>query len=205
MLRSDSLDAVTGISGQLLLLVRHSRPTISDDTSYRDWPLSDEGRGLALRAAEYVVGFKPSLICSSDECKAMETASIIARHCGVDVEVVPDLREHDRTGVPWRDAATRQRELEALFANPNRVVFGSESGAQALHRLTAVIDRLTMRAPGPWVMVTHGTVMALFLAKLTCRAALDIWSQLGLPTVVTVDLGNRRILDFVTDFPADCP
>lgn len=205
MQRSDAPDAATGTSGQPLLLVRHSSPCISDGMGYRDWPLSDEGRRLAFRAAEYVAGFKPRLICSSDERKASDTAKIIARHCGMDVEVEPDLREHDRTGVPWRDAATRRQELQAFFANPNDVVFGRESGSQALRRLTAAIDCVTTRMSGPWVLVTHGTVMALYLAKLTGRAALEIWSQLGLPAVAAVDCRNRRLVELVTDFPDGRP
>jgi len=205
MQRSDSPDAATGNSGQPLLLVRHSSPCIANGMSYRDWPLSDEGRGLAVHAAEYVAGFKPRLICSSDERKASDTAKIIARHCGLDVKVVPDLREHDRTGVPWRDAATRQQELQALFANPDAVVFGRESASQALGRLTTAIHRVTTRKSGPWVLVTHGTVMALYLAKLTGRAALEIWSQLGLPAVATVDCRSRRLVELVTEFPAGRP
>ena len=200
MQQSDPPEPATGSNGQPLLLVRHSIPCIADGMSYRDWPLSDEGRRLAARAAEYVAGFKPRLICSSDERKALDTAKIIARHCGLDVKVVPDLREHDRTGVSWRDVATRQQELQALFANPNAVVFGRESGAQALQRLTAAIDCLTMRTSGPWVVVTHGTVMALYLAELTGRAALEVWSRLGLPAAAAVDCRNRRLVELVIDF-----
>lgn len=205
MQRSDAPYAATGTRGQPLLLVRHSSPCISNDMSYRDWPLSDQGKRLAYRAAEYVAGFKPRLICSSDERKASDTARIIGRHCNLDVRVVPDLREHDRTGVPWCDAATRRQELQAFFANPNDVVFGRESGSQALHRLTSAIDRVTTRASGPWVLVTHGTVMALFLAKLTGCAALEIWSQLGLPAVAAVDCRNSRLVELVTDFPDGSP
>ncbi|MYD92100.1 MAG: histidine phosphatase family protein [Chloroflexi bacterium] len=201
MQQSDPPDPATGTSGQPLLLVRHSRPCISNGMSYRDWPLSDEGRRLAVRAAEYVAGFNPRLICSSDERKASDTAKIIARHCSLDVNVVPDLREHDRTGVKWRDAATRRQELQALFANPDDVVFGRESGSQALQRLKSAIDRVTKRTSGPWVLVTHGTVMALYLARLTDRAALEIWSQLGLPAVAAVDCRNRRLVELVAEFP----
>lgn len=187
--------------GQQLLLIRHSKPCISDDLSYRDWPLSHEGRKLAVRAAEFVAEFKVSRIYSSDERKALETAKTIGQRLGVDVEVEPDLREHDRTGVPWRDSATRQRELKALFANPSDVVFGGESGSQALRRLTAAIDRVTVRTPGPWVLVTHGTIMALYLAKLTGRAPMEIWSCLRMPTVASVDCRDHRLVNLVTDFP----
>ena len=196
---SESLRPRAEPRGQLLL-VRHSSPCISDDMSYRDWPLSDEGRKLAVRAAEVIAEVSPGQIFSSDERKALETAKIIGRHCGVDVEVEPDLREHDRTGVTWRDSATRQRELEALFANPSHVVFGRESGSQALRRLTAAIERLTLRTPGPWVLVTHGTVMALYLAALTGRAPREIWSCFGMPTVAWVDWRNQRLVNLVTDF-----
>lgn len=205
MRRSDSLSTATGTSGQPLLLVRHSSPCVSDGLSYRDWRLSDEGKESADRAAGFIAELRPSLICSSDERKAFETAMIIGQRCGVDVEIEADLGEHDRTGVPWRDAATRQQEFQALFANPNAVVFGRESASQALQRLSAAIDRVTTRTLGPWVLVTHGTVMALYLAKLTGRAALEVWSQLGLPTVATVDLDHRRLVELVTDFPAAGP
>ncbi len=188
-----------------LLLVRHSSPRISDDMSYRDWPLSNEGKKLAVRAAEFIAEVSPGQIFSSDERKALDTAKIIGRHCGVDVEVEPDLREHDRTGVTWRDSATRQRELEALFANPSHVVFGRESGSQALRRLTAAIERLTLRTPGPWVLVTHGTVMALYLAELTGHAPMEIWSCFGMPTVAWVDWRNHRLVNLVTDFQVSHP
>ncbi|MYA60270.1 MAG: histidine phosphatase family protein [Chloroflexi bacterium] len=205
MAQAEALDITPESGAQLVLLVRHSRPCISNQMSYKDWPLSDEGKRLALQAAEHVAELKPGLIGSSNERKAMETAETIARHCGMNVEVEPDLREHDRTGVPWRGSATRQQELQALFANPNTVVFGRESASQALGRLTTAIDRVTTRTPAPWVLVTHGTVMALYLAKLTGRAAIEVWSQLGLPTVATVDLGNRRLVELVTEFPAARP
>ena len=203
MQRSDSLNARSEIRGQQLLLVRHSAPSILDDMSYRDWPLSDKGNRLTIRAARYVAGFKPRLICSSDERKAIETARIIAQHCGVDVEIEPGLREHDRTGVRWCDAATRQRELKALFASPNDVVFGRESAEQALQRLTSAIDQVLAQASGTSVLVTHGTVMALYLSRLTGRAALAIWSQLGLPSVAVVDRCTHRLVDLVTDFGPD--
>ena len=199
MRRSESLNPRAETRAQLLL-VRHSSPCISDDMSYRDWSLSDEGKKLAVGAAEFIAEISPGQIFSSDERKALETAMIIGRHCGVDVEVEPDLREHDRTGVTWRDSATRQRELEALFANPSHVVFGRESGSQALRRLTTAIDRLTLQPPGPWVLVTHGTVMALYLAELTGRAPMELWSCLRMPTVASVDWRNHRLVDLVTDF-----
>ena len=199
MRRSESLNPRAEPRAQLLL-VRHSSPSITDGMSYRDWPLSNEGKKLAVRAAEGIAEVSPGQIFASDERKALETAKIIGRHCGVAVEVEPDLREHDRTGVTWRDSATRQRELEALFANPSHVVFGRESGSQALRRLTAAIDRVTVRTPGPWVLVTHGTIMALYLAELTGRAPMEIWSCLRMPTVASVDWRNHRLVDLVTDF-----
>ena len=203
MARADALKTVSKPAGKPLLLVRHSGPRISEDTSYQDWPLSDEGKRLAVRVAEYVAGFQPTLICSSDERKAVQTAQIISAHTGIRVELEPDLREHDRTGVPWRGSATRQRELETLFANPTDVVFGRESGEQARQRLTAAIDRVLARASGPSLLVTHGTVMALYLSRLTGRAALAIWSQLGLPSVAVVDRCTHRLVHLVTDFGPD--
>lgn len=200
MERADAVNRSVQSSGQTLLLVRHAAPSISDDLSYWEWPLSEEGRRSSVRAAKYIDGFQPKLICSSDERKARETAEIIADHTGIPIEIDPDLREHDRTGVPWRDASTRQRELEKLFAEPAKIVFGRESAQQARQRFTRAIGRAFARTPGPLVVVTHGTVMALFLSALTGRAAIEIWSKLGLSAVAAVDLRDCQLFSLVSDF-----
>ena len=70
-----------------LLLVRHSVPLVSDDVDSRQWPLSEEGERLAVRAAEYVAGFNPARLVASDERKAVQTAGIIAKRVGVGVEI----------------------------------------------------------------------------------------------------------------------
>ena len=150
-----------------LLLVRHSAPQISDDADYRQWPLSDEGERFAARAADYVADFKPGRLVASDERKAVQTARIIAKRVGVSVELEPGLKEHDRIGVRWRGSAQRTHELRDFFANPTERVFGNETAVEALERFDAALRRCLAERTGPVAIVTHGSVMSLYLARLT--------------------------------------
>ena len=186
-----------------LLLVRHSVPLVSDDVDYRPWPLSDEGKLLTARAADYLAGFKPVRLVASDERKAVQTARIIAKRVGVRVELEPGLREHDRIGVPWQRSEQRTRELQDFFANPTERVFGNETAVGTLDRFDAALRQSREELTGPVVIVTHGTVMSLYLARLTGQDAMDIWSKLGIPSVAVVNEAVPSLVSLVGDFDSE--
>ena len=187
----------------LLILVRHSIPAVSAEVHYRSWPLTTEGERLAARAANFVASYQPELIVTSDELKALQTAEIIASRVAVALEVDSGLGEHDRSGVPWRGDEARRRELRDLFANPTRRVFGNESANEALQRFDSALGRSLSRGLGTVAVVTHGTMMTLYLARLTGRDAGEIWSQLGFPAVAVVDPHTRRICQLTSSFTPD--
>src|SRR5262249_6005844 len=154
-----------------LLLVRHSTPEIALGVPARDWRLSAEGRARAHLLAERLTAYSPALLASSDEPKAIETASILGQRLGLSSEIVPDLREHERPNAPLLDAAAFQAAIARFFAHPEAIVFGAESAAQALARFSHAVSGLIARAPaGDTLLVTHGTVLALFVAAVTAKS-----------------------------------
>jgi broad specificity phosphatase PhoE len=165
-----------------LLLVRHSLPELDPSVPAEEWRLSAEGRRRCSALAERLAGYEPSVLIASTEPKARETAELVAPVLGLGVELSDGLRETARRTVGWLDREELDGGIKGLFERPDEVVFGEESGAAALARFQAAVERL----PDDAVVVTHGTVLSLYAAARTGRDAYELWRALELPDVVEV-------------------
>ena len=87
--------------------------------------------------------------------------------------------------------------MRDLFANPDAVVFGKESASGALARFTRAVDQIVSEETGDVVIVSHGTVMSLFVASRSHVDASELWAVLGLPSYVSLELPNHRIVEVV--------
>lgn len=183
-----------------LILVKHAMPQVDVDTPGHLWHLRPEGVAAAgTLALRLLARYSPSTVVASLEPKATQTGSVIAERLRLPFATAEGLHEHDRraTGFLARDDfAARMRDL---FAQPDQVVFGSESASAALTRFAAAIDQVIAKdtSGGDIVIVSHGTVMSLFVGK---RAAVDptnLWSTLGLPSYVSLELPNYRIVEII--------
>jgi broad specificity phosphatase PhoE len=119
---------------------------------------------------------------SSPEAKARETAELIASPLGLEVQLVDGLRETARRTVGWLEPDELERGIQALFDRPDEVVHGEESATAALARFEAAVAGLPERA----VVVSHGTVISLYVAAKTGRDPFELWRSLELPDVVDV-------------------
>jgi broad specificity phosphatase PhoE len=163
-----------------LLLVRHSVPAADPSVPSEEWSLSEEGRALCEALAGQVGAYEPQRLFSSPEPKALETAELIAPALGLDVEVDEDLRETARRTVGWLEQEALHEGIRQLFARPDEVVFGEESGRAALARFSRVVERVEE----PAAFVTHGVVMSLYAAGSDPDGGFAFWKTLGLPDVV---------------------
>jgi len=182
-------DARIQPSGRRRLFVRHSVPRQIPGVPARDWRLSDDGRRraemLARHVATWVSG--PALLATSDEPKARETAGVLGAALGLIPRVVPDLREHDRTGVAYLQGEDFAAAVARFFAHPEERVFGAESAAESLARFSSAVSGLTAAAPpGDILIVTHGTVLSLFVAATTGADAAAFWRSLPLPALAVL-------------------
>ena len=165
-----------------MLLVRHSVPEIDPSVPAAEWRLSPEGRARCAALAERVAAHGPESVVSSPEPKARETADLLAERLGLEVREVADLREQERRTVGWLERDELEAGIRRLFAEPDRVVYGEERAAEALARFARAIDGL---GPGA-VVVTHGTVISLYVEERTGRDGFEVWSGLELPDLVVV-------------------
>jgi broad specificity phosphatase PhoE len=170
-------------------------PEIDEARPANTWTLSSEGKLRAHRLAEQLEKYAPQVIVSSSEPKAKETAEILASRLQLDVQTVPDLHEHDRSNVSFLPHDTFQIYVRDFFQNPDELVFGSETANQAYVRFyRAVHAILNEHLNKTVVIVTHGTVISLFVSRLTGSSDLELWTTLGLPSFVAIDLQSSNLI-----------
>lgn len=178
-----------------LILVKHSASEIKEDRPANTWKLSDEGQLLAHRLAEQLESFAPEVILSSNEPKAKETADIVASRLQLNVKIVPDLHEHDRSNVPYLSRDAFQASIRDFFEKPDELVFGSETANQACARFYRTVHSvLNEHVNETIVIVTHGTVISLFVSRLTGSSDLELWNKLGLPSFAAIDLHSHTLI-----------
>jgi broad specificity phosphatase PhoE len=165
-----------------VLLVRHSVPDVDPELASEEWRLSDEGRRRCGPLAERLRAYGPTAIFSSTEPKMRETAELVGAELGLEVRKSLALRETARRTVPWLEADEFQRAVRRLFEEPDEVVFGEESAADALARFSAALEELDERT----IVVSGGTVISLYAAARMGEDAYELWSRLELPDLVVV-------------------
>jgi broad specificity phosphatase PhoE len=183
-----------------LILVKHSLPRLDPARPAPEWHLGFVGGRRAFQLAERVREMEPDRVVTSREPKAAETAEILARRLRLPCRPADGLHEQDRGSPGMLDRDEYRRRVEALFTAPESQAFGPESAAQALIRFSSAVDGLLDREPaGNLIVVTHGTVLALFAGA---RAGVDpwsLWQRLTLPSAVVLSLPGFRLEQVIAD------
>lgn len=184
-----------------LILVRHAAPMKQPEVPAREWSLSPAGHADAARLAQLLAAYAPAAITaiiSSDELKARQTAQPLADRLGLPVAILAGLHEHERRAVGYLGDAAFQATMARLFAEPDTLVFGEETANQALARFSqAVGDALALyaNASGDLAIVTHGTVLSLFVAAHSDHDPMTFWYHLHLPAWVVFTLPDFTLLE----------
>jgi broad specificity phosphatase PhoE len=171
-----------------LILVRHSQVAPDPAVPPKQWRLSQAGRDLCLPLAEALRRHTPEILVSSDEAKAIETASLLGDQLGLSVHIASGLDEHRRPYVA-KDFLDLMRHF---FEAPGERVFGEESAAEARDRFTAAVDAaVRAHADSTLAIVTHGTVLALYAAPLFGFEPYVLWTRMSHPSFVVLGPGAR--------------
>ncbi len=148
---------------------------------------------LACRRADFARGVD-TLYKHRDtsiEPKALETAALVAIRTGLALEPRQNLHENDRTGLGFQGSDDLGRRLREFFTRPTQLIMGNETASGALQRFAeAVADILSERRGQNSAIVTHGTVLSLFVAHHNAIAPFGLWASLGLPSYVVLDAAS---------------
>jgi len=159
-----------------LLLARHGLTVANQQHRYigvSDPPLSDEGLAQAEALAVRLAWEGLTALYSSPLRRALQTAEVIARACGLKAQVEPDLREMDFgcwEGLTRAEIVERYPEqMRAWKMDPTAepAPHGGESLAQMARRAKAAYDRILARhGDGETVLiVAHGGVLQALLCQ----------------------------------------
>ena len=177
------------------MLVRHAQVRLDPEVPPQEWELTDEGRAAAERLARLEVFAGIETVVTSPERKARGTAEPIAAAAGVELRVEPDLREAERDAPAVDDRAAFVARVNVWLGGGD--VPGWEERDVASARIVDCISRILDEVSGDLVVVSHGTVLSLYLAWVRRheRVDLDEWEAIPLPAVAVVDPAARRIVE----------
>jgi broad specificity phosphatase PhoE len=185
-----------------LVLVKHAPPEVIAEVISHRWVLSQEGRKRCGWLAEKLRELRVARLYASLEPKALETAALVAIPLGLNVRPRADLHENDRTGLGFGPAAELRRRIERFFESPSELVIGGETAEAALARFEAAMVGITSEAQDrTCAVITHGTVLSLFVAKYNRIAPFAFWESLALPCCVVLDQPTFRLDGAVHNFP----
>jgi hypothetical protein len=168
-------------------LVRHIEVALVDSVPAAEWLPTEAGLEEARRLATAPGWREVRLVATSTEPKARATAEPIAAAAAGPLRAEPHLREVARETAPVIDATEhRDRVRRYLEGEP---IEGWEPREHAHRRFVRCVDRLTAETDGPLAIVSHATVLALYLGLTH-----DDWAVIPLPAVAVADPRTRRLL-----------
>jgi broad specificity phosphatase PhoE len=184
-----------------LILIKHAPPEVVPGVAPDEWKLSERGRALCTPLAEAVRPHSPTVVVSSTESKAAETGELLASLLSVPFETASGLHEHDRSNVPHMPSREFISAMELFFRRPGERVLGRETADEAEARFREAVMRVLAAHPhGNVAVVSHGTVIALLVAKATRQSPFRLWRELGLPSFLVLrlpDLGLEQTVPSV--------
>jgi broad specificity phosphatase PhoE len=88
----------------------------------------------------------------------------------------------------------------SIFAHPDRRVLGIESANDALRRFSsAVAEELARSEARNLVIVTHGTVISLFVAAHNSVDGFELWKKLQCPSLVVLEVPSLSLIEVVAE------
>lgn len=149
----------------------HPQVRIDPQVPVPQWGLSELGRERAVQTAQNPWLRRIGRIVSSDEVKAVETATILAGAAGCQVETAEHMGENDRSATGFLPPPEFEKAADWFFAHPHESFRGWERAIDAQARIVSAVDAvLADHNPDvPILFVGHGGVGTLLKCHLGVR------------------------------------
>jgi 2,3-bisphosphoglycerate-dependent phosphoglycerate mutase len=173
-----------------IVLVRHAECAPSRELPEADWPLSAAGVEQAQQLVDVLTPLGITVVFSSPYIRAVATVRPFAQRVGLEISLVPELRERKLTEErrdDWRQLL-QQSWADFRFALPQ-----CESSLACQQRMHACLTRLAARHRGQTLLVaSHGNAIALYLHALDQTFGFEAWAAMRNPELfrITYDAGT---------------
>ena len=184
-----------------LVFIRHSQTQPESGVAAQEWQLTAEGRRRCNPLAALLFAYNLGLIVTSTERKAIATGQLAAQKLGIPYQVADDLHEHKRETAPYFDTMEEfQAAVRALLTKPAELVFGEETGQEARERFAEAVECVMRSNPRENIgIVTHGTVLSLFVSHFIGEEIYTFWQGLGMPAIVAFSYPAMELLALVNE------
>ena len=178
-----------------LVFVKHAMPILNPDTPPKRWVLGDSGKADARKLGHHLKDhYWFDMVYSSEEPKAVETATIIAEIFKVPTRTLADLNEIDRPAMPILSPEQHVEFNRPLFIRRQEKVVGEESADEALDRFEFGVNMILLSKPENALVITHGTVISLYANKHNeDYLAFGLWQKLSCLDYVEMSLPDFKI------------
>lgn len=154
---------------QIVRYLTHPQVLMEPLKDVRAWSLNEVGsKRVATLAARLGSLAGTRRVVSSDETKAIETATPLAAALGVPLEIRPRMRENDRSATGFLEPPEFEVVADQFFAEPAKSVRGWETAEDAQRRIVAELEAcLAGPQDGDILFVGHGGVGTLLFCALS--------------------------------------
>jgi broad specificity phosphatase PhoE len=155
---------------------------------HSDTPLNETGRAQALALAETLEGAELDAVYSSDLARASDTARVVADRLGLEVTVLPELRE--RHFGSWEGLT--DEEIFARYPGARSGSWGDgETKEEMRKRVLRALRQIAAEHPrGRVLVVTHGGPVRALLVE----SGLDGRGPIGNCSLYEVRLREGRVV-----------
>lgn len=205
-MKHEPVDQAIALDEVDLILVRHARPLLRSGHPASRWVIDPEALPEVDAFAHALASFLPRVsagdegnaVVASHEPKALATARELARVWGRRFSQGSGLEEHHRGALPIVDDFTWRATVGRVFSSPETTVLGDETGTEALRRFTtgveAVMAGAKSRGETLATIVSHATVITLFLAASNQLDSIEFWASLRMPEALLVRWSDRHLV-----------
>ncbi|WP_207099432.1 histidine phosphatase family protein [Paracoccus shandongensis] len=154
---------------QIVRYLTHPQVLIEPLKDVRAWSLNEVGSNRVASLAARLGSLSGTRrVISSEETKALETATPLASALGVALEVRPKMHENDRSATGFLPPQEFEAVADQFFAEPATSVRGWETAEDAQRRIVAEVEAcLTAPQDGDILFVGHGGVGTLLFCALS--------------------------------------
>lgn len=185
----------------LIRYVTHAEVAVDPAIAVPAWSLSERGRARVVAMLGQPWLARVGRVVTSPETKAVETATILADHLGLALEMRPDTGEIDRTSTGFVPHERHEALSDLLFAHPDESAEGWERAIDAQARIVAALDDLLTGSAVPAgtrdadvIVVGHGGVGTLWCCALAGWPIDRRRDQPGQGHYATVDAATRTLV-----------
>lgn len=163
-----------------IVLIRHSKTTLNKNIQNEQWILSEEGVSLAQDLSKNSIIKKCTVIYSSLQTKALETALILAKPNYIPIRTEQTLTE--TTSVTNGFFENFEEEISKWHQGDYRINNG-ETKSESLKRFKNTIEQIALRhSSDDFVgIVAHGNVLSILSECYYNKYSYDIHKKLQMP------------------------